>query len=47
MDEVKDDMKEIEKDMKKIDCYAIIDLISHSIKCFIDSVKCFFKIKVV
>ncbi len=45
-DEIKDDMKKIEEDGKKIDCYAILDLIAHCIKCFIDSLKCCFKIKV-
>ena len=45
-EEIKEDMKKIESDAKKIDCYAILDLILHSFKCFIDSVKCCFKIKV-
>ena len=45
-DELKEDMHKIEEDSKKIDCYAILDLILHSFKCFIDSVKCCFKIKV-
>ena len=47
LDEIKDDMKNIESDAKKIDCYAILDLIKDCIKCFIDSLKCCFKIKVV
>ena len=46
LDDIKDDMKNIESDAKKIDCYAILDLIGHCIQCFIDSVKCCFKIKV-
>ena len=46
LDEIKDDMKNIESDAKKIDCYAILDLIKDCIKCFIDSLKCCFKIKV-
>jgi len=45
-DEIKDDMHKIEEDSKKIDCYAILDLILHSFKCFIDSLKCCFKIKI-
>ena len=45
-DEIKEDMKKIEEDSKKIDCYAILDLILHSFECFIDSIKCCFKIKV-
>ena len=44
--EIKDDMHKIEEDSKKIDCYAILDLILHSFQCLIDSVKCCFKIKV-
>ena len=46
--EIKEDMHKIEEDSKKIDCYAILasDLILHSFKCFIDSIKCCFKIKV-
>ena len=47
LDEIKDDMKNIKSDAKKIDCYAILDLIKDCIKCFIDSLKCCFKIKVV
>ena len=45
-EDIRDDMKNIESDAKKIDCYAILDLIIHSFKCFIDSIKCCFKIKV-
>jgi hypothetical protein len=45
-DEIKDDMHKIEEDSKKIDSYAIIDLIGHCIQCFIDSIKCCFKIKI-
>ena len=44
--DIKEDMKNIEADSKKIDCYAILDLIIHSFKCFIDSIKCCFKIKI-
>jgi hypothetical protein len=46
-DEIKEDMHKIEEDSKKLDCYAILDLILHSFKCFIDSIKCCFRIKVV
>ena len=45
-EEIKDDMHKMEEDSKKIDCYAILDLILHSFKCLIDSIKCCFKIKV-
>ena len=45
-DEIKDDMHKIEEDSKKIDCYAILDLIKDCLKFLIDSVKCCFKIKV-
>ena len=45
-EEIKDDMHKIEEDGKKIDCYAILDLKGRCIKCFIDSIKCCFKIKV-
>ena len=34
----KDDMKNIEADSKKIDCYAILDLFIHSFKCLLDSI---------
>jgi hypothetical protein len=44
-EEIRDDMHKIEEDSKKIDCYAILDLIIHSFKCFIDSIKCCFKIE--
>ena len=45
--DIKEDMHKIEEDSKKIDCYAILDLIIHSFKCFIDSLKCcFFKMKI-
>ena len=44
--EIKEDMHKIEEDTKNIDCYAILDLILHSFKCFIDSLKCCFKIKI-
>ena len=37
-DELKEDMHKIEEDSKKIDCYAILDLIGHCIQCFIDSI---------
>jgi hypothetical protein len=43
--EIKEDMHKIEEDSKNINCYAILDLILHSFKCFIDSIKCCFKIK--
>ena len=41
-EEIKDDMHKIEEDSKKIDCYAILDLIIHSFKCFIDSLNVVF-----
>jgi len=44
-EELKEDMHKIEEDSKKIDCYAILDLILHSFKCFMDTIKCCFKIK--
>ena len=44
--DIKDDMKKIEEDSKKIDCYAILDLIAHCLKCIIDSFKCCFKFKI-
>ena len=31
-EEIKEDMHKIEEDSKKIDCYAILDLILHSFK---------------
>ena len=37
-EEIKEDMHKIEEDSKKIDCYAILDLIGHCIQCFIDSI---------
>ena len=46
-EEIKDDMHKIEEDSKKIDCYAILDLIKDTLKCILDSLKCcFFRIKV-
>ncbi len=45
LDEIKNDMHKIEEDSKKFNFYAILDLIARCIKCFIDSVKCCFKIK--
>jgi hypothetical protein len=45
--EIKEDMHKIEEDSKKIDCYAILDLIKDTLKCILDSLKCcFFRIKV-
>ena len=45
--EIKDDMKKMEEDSKKIDCYAILDLIKDTLKCILDSIKCCFcKIKI-
>lgn len=44
--DIKDDMHDIEEDSKKIDCYAILDLIKHCLKCFIDSLRCCFKLKI-
>ena len=45
-EELKEDMHKIEEDSKIFDCFAILDLIIHSFKCFIDSIKCYFKIKI-
>ena len=46
-EEIKEDMKNIEADSKKIDCYAILDLFIHSFKCLLDSIKCCcFKLKI-
>ena len=46
-DYIKEDMKNIEADSKKIDCYAILDLFIHYFKCLLDSIKCCcFKIKI-
>ena len=45
-EEIKEDIHKIEEDSKKIDCYAILDLIAHCIQCFIDSIKCCFEIKI-
>jgi len=46
-EDIKEDMKNIEADSKKIDCYAILDLFIHSFKCLLDSIKCCcFKIKI-
>lgn len=45
IDDIKEDLKNIEEDTKKINCCAICDLIKHCIKCFLDSLRCCFKIK--
>jgi hypothetical protein len=46
-DDIKEDMHRIEEDSKKIDCYAILDLIRDTLKCIFDSLKCcFFRIKI-
>ena len=46
-DDIKEDMKNIEADSKKVDCYAILDLFIHSFKCLFDSLKCCcFKLKI-
>ena len=45
-EELKEDMHKIEEDSKKIDCYAILDLIGYCIQCFIDYLKCCFKINI-
>ena len=46
-EELKEDMHKIEEDSKKIDCYAILDLIKDTLKCLLDSLKCcFFRIKI-
>ena len=45
--EIKEDMHKIEEDSKKIDCYAILDLIKDTFKCILDSLKCcIFRMKV-
>jgi len=41
-EEIKDDMHKMEEDSKKIDCYAILDLIKDTLKCILDSIKCCF-----
>ena len=41
-EDIKNDMKKIDEDAKKIDCYAICDLIKDSIKCLLDSLRCCF-----
>ena len=46
-EDIKEDMKNIEADSKKIDCYAILDLFIHSFKCLLDSLKYIsFKLKI-
>ena len=46
-EEIKGDMKNIEADSKKIDCYAILDLFIHSFNFLLDSLKCCcFKLKI-
>ncbi len=42
--DIKDDMHTIEEDRKKLDCYAVLDLITHRINGFRDSGKCYFKV---
>ncbi len=44
-EEIRDDMHKIEEDSKKIDCCAVLDLIVHSFKYFIDSIKVVLKLK--
>ena len=41
-EEIKFDMHKMEEDSKKIDCYAILDLIKDTLKCLFDSIKCCF-----
>jgi len=37
----------MEQDSKKINCYAILDLIKDTLKCILDSLKCcFFKVRI-
>jgi hypothetical protein len=46
-EEIKNDMHKMEEDSKKIDCYAILDLIKDTFKFIFDSLKCcFFKFKI-
>jgi hypothetical protein len=45
-EEIKDDMKQIEADSKRVNFGALLDVIKDCIKCFIDSIKCCFKIKI-
>ena len=46
-EDIKNDMHKMEEDSKKIDCYAILDLVKDTLKCLFDSIKCcFFRIKV-
>jgi hypothetical protein len=45
-EEIKVDMHKMEEDSKKIDCYAILDLIKDTLKCILDSIKyCFCRVK--
>ncbi len=42
MDIVEDDIKEIEKDCKVIDCHPIMKLLLDMFKCFKDTIRCCF-----
>ena len=44
-EDIKEDWKNIEEDTKKINCFAICDLIKHCLKCIFDSLRCCFKLK--
>jgi iron complex outermembrane receptor protein len=47
VEDIKNDMHNMEEDSKKINCYAILDLIKDTLKCILDSLKCcFFKIRI-
>ena len=42
MEAVENDIKDMENDVKKINCNAILDLFHHTVKCIKDSFKCWF-----
>ena len=43
MDAIQTDIQNIEDDVKKINCYAVYDLIINTIKCIKDFIACCFK----
>ncbi len=44
--DIKQDLEQIQQDSKRVNCFAVLDLIKDCIKCFIYSIKCCFKIKI-
>lgn len=38
--EIEHDIEEIQDDVKKINCFAVLDCIKHSIKCIYDTTTC-------